>query len=127
MASIVCTIVQYTSQYTVRGRKEKTIVATELWSSTLYYLSFRKEKKRVEKELLSTFKDESIIVMADWLKVLMLYSDFSIYWMGVFPLLGFFSICGVSNLVPYSRRFFKISFYFFIDSDANPHLFKNLL
>jgi hypothetical protein len=29
----------------------------------------RKEKKRVEKELLSTFKDESIIVMADWLKV----------------------------------------------------------
>jgi hypothetical protein len=30
---------------------------------------YRKEKKRVEKELLSTFKDESIIVMADWLKV----------------------------------------------------------
>jgi hypothetical protein len=30
----------------------------------------RKEKKRVEKELLSTFKDESIIVMADWLKVI---------------------------------------------------------
>ncbi len=29
----------------------------------------RKEKKRVEKELLSTFKDESIIVLADWLKV----------------------------------------------------------
>ena len=33
------------------------------------YLQFRKEKKRVEKELLSTFKDESIIVLADWLKV----------------------------------------------------------
>jgi len=31
--------------------------------------NYRKEKKRVEKELLSTFKDESIIVMADWLKV----------------------------------------------------------
>ena len=91
-----------------------TIAATELWSSTLYYLSFRKEKKRVEKELLSTFKDESIIVMADWLKVLMLYSDFSIYWMGVFPLLGFFSICGVSNLVPYSRRFFKSHFIFLL-------------
>ncbi|XP_023324783.1 oxysterol-binding protein-related protein 8 [Eurytemora carolleeae] len=30
---------------------------------------YRKEKKRVEKELLSTFKDESIIVLADWLKV----------------------------------------------------------
>jgi len=30
---------------------------------------YRKEKKRVEKELLSTFKDESIIVMADWLKI----------------------------------------------------------
>ena len=27
------------------------------------------EKKRVEKELLSTFKDETIIVLADWLKV----------------------------------------------------------
>ena len=29
----------------------------------------RKEKKRVEKELLSTFQDETIIVLADWLKV----------------------------------------------------------
>jgi hypothetical protein len=27
----------------------------------------------VEKELLSTFKDESIIVMADWLKVFLSY------------------------------------------------------
>ena len=27
------------------------------------------QKKRVAKELLSTFKDESIIVLADWLKV----------------------------------------------------------
>jgi hypothetical protein len=34
---------------------------------------YRKEKKRVEKELLSTFKDESIIVMADWLKVFLWY------------------------------------------------------
>jgi hypothetical protein len=34
---------------------------------------YRKEKKRVEKELLSTFKDESIIVMADWLKVFLLF------------------------------------------------------
>jgi hypothetical protein len=34
---------------------------------------YRKEKKRVEKELLSTFKDESIIVMADWLKVFLSY------------------------------------------------------
>ena len=31
--------------------------------------SYAKEKKRVEKELLSTFKDQSIIVLADWLKV----------------------------------------------------------
>ena len=34
-----------------------------------YLLFCRKEKKRVEKELLSTFKDESIIVLADWLKI----------------------------------------------------------
>ena len=31
--------------------------------------SYRMQKKRVAKELLSTFKDESIIVLADWLKV----------------------------------------------------------
>ena len=31
--------------------------------------SYAREKKRVERELLSTFKDESIIVLADWLKV----------------------------------------------------------
>merc|ERR1719427_1668667 len=31
--------------------------------------NYRMEKKRVEKELLSTFKDETIIVLADWLKV----------------------------------------------------------
>ncbi len=31
--------------------------------------SYAKEKKRVERELLSTFRDESIIVLADWLKV----------------------------------------------------------
>eukprot|EP00092_Neocalanus_flemingeri_P017375 GFUD01018792.1.p1 GENE.GFUD01018792.1~~GFUD01018792.1.p1 ORF type:complete len:875 (-),score=158.49 GFUD01018792.1:894-3350(-) len=31
--------------------------------------NYRIEKKRVEKELLSTFKDETIIVLADWLKV----------------------------------------------------------
>lgn len=31
--------------------------------------NYRKEKKRVEKELLSTFQDETIIVLADWLKV----------------------------------------------------------
>ena len=31
--------------------------------------SYAKEKKRVERELLSTFKDQSIIVLADWLKV----------------------------------------------------------
>jgi len=31
--------------------------------------TYRKEKKRVEKELLSTFKDETIIVLADWLKI----------------------------------------------------------
>ena len=30
---------------------------------------YAKEKKRVERELLSTFRDESIIVLADWLKV----------------------------------------------------------
>ena len=36
---------------------------------TIYPPLFRKEKKRVEKELLSTFKDETIIVLADWLKV----------------------------------------------------------
>ena len=35
----------------------------------IYPQLFRKEKKRVEKELLSTFKDETIIVLADWLKV----------------------------------------------------------
>ena len=35
----------------------------------IYPPLFRKEKKRVEKELLSTFKDETIIVLADWLKV----------------------------------------------------------
>jgi hypothetical protein len=29
--------------------------------------SYAKEKKRVERELLSTFKDQSIIVLADWL------------------------------------------------------------
>ena len=38
----------------------------------------RKEKKRVEKELLSTFQDETIIVLADWLKVPQLvFSNFS--------------------------------------------------
>jgi hypothetical protein len=31
--------------------------------------NYAKEKKRVGRELLSTFKDESIIVLADWLKV----------------------------------------------------------
>ena len=31
--------------------------------------SYAREKKRVERELLSTFKDQSIIVLADWLKV----------------------------------------------------------
>jgi len=31
--------------------------------------SYAKEKKRVERELLSTFKDQSIIVLADWLKI----------------------------------------------------------
>lgn len=31
--------------------------------------SYANEKKRVERELLSTFKDQSIIVLADWLKV----------------------------------------------------------
>ncbi len=31
--------------------------------------SYAREKKRVERELLSTFRDESIIVLADWLKV----------------------------------------------------------
>lgn len=31
--------------------------------------NYKVEKKRVEKELLSTFKDETIIVLADWLKV----------------------------------------------------------
>ena len=31
--------------------------------------NYAKEKKRVERELLSTFKDQSIIVLADWLKV----------------------------------------------------------
>ena len=31
--------------------------------------SYRMQKKRVAKELLTTFKDESIIVLADWLKV----------------------------------------------------------
>ena len=31
--------------------------------------SYRMQKKKVAKELLSTFKDESIIVLADWLKV----------------------------------------------------------
>ena len=30
---------------------------------------YRKEKKRAAKELLSTLKDPSVIVMADWLKV----------------------------------------------------------
>ena len=30
---------------------------------------YRKEKKRATKELLSTLKDPSVIVMADWLKV----------------------------------------------------------
>ena len=30
--------------------------------------SYRMQKKRVAKEILSTFKDESIIVLADWLK-----------------------------------------------------------
>ena len=33
----------------------------------------RKEKKRVEKELLSTFQDETIIVLADWLKVFYIF------------------------------------------------------
>lgn len=33
--------------------------------------NYRKEKKRVGKELLSTFQDETIIVLADWLKVIM--------------------------------------------------------
>ena len=32
--------------------------------------NYRKEKKRVGKELLSTFQDETIIVLADWLKVI---------------------------------------------------------
>ena len=32
--------------------------------------NYAKQKKRVGKELLSTFKDQSIIVLADWLKVL---------------------------------------------------------
>ena len=41
----------------------------DLPSSILTFCTCRKEKKRVEKELLSTFKDESIIVLADWLKV----------------------------------------------------------
>lgn len=31
--------------------------------------SYAREKKRVERELLSTLKDQSIIVLADWLKV----------------------------------------------------------
>jgi len=31
--------------------------------------NYRKEKKRVAKELLCTFKDESVIVLADWLKI----------------------------------------------------------
>ena len=31
--------------------------------------NYAKQKKRVGKELLSTFKDQSIIVLADWLKV----------------------------------------------------------
>ncbi len=31
--------------------------------------SYAIEKKRVERELLSTFKDQSIVVLADWLKV----------------------------------------------------------
>ena len=31
--------------------------------------NYKMEKKMVEKELLSTFKDETIIVLADWLKV----------------------------------------------------------
>ena len=30
---------------------------------------YRKEKKRAARELLSTLKDPSVIVMADWLKV----------------------------------------------------------
>ena len=32
--------------------------------------NYAKQKKRVGKELLSTFKDQSIIVLADWLKVI---------------------------------------------------------
>ena len=31
--------------------------------------NYAKQKKRVGKELLSTFKDQSIIVLADWLKI----------------------------------------------------------
>ena len=65
------------------NRKESYKVGTrtvsrELFSQTELFVTFfikaqkksyAREKKRVERELLSTFKDESIIVLADWLKV----------------------------------------------------------
>jgi len=60
------------SYYDVRGKTEGLSSGTKLDRKESYKAqrkNYRKEKKRVEKELLSTFKDESIIVLADWLKI----------------------------------------------------------
>ena len=42
--------------------------------------NYHKEKKRVERELLSTFKNPSIIVLADWLKVRGTLKSWTKFW-----------------------------------------------